>query len=61
MLFLLLLLITLIVSITVFFKLAIKFGNPKTTPTDVLDLDAIPRPAKEKEAMLREDPEELIV
>jgi hypothetical protein len=58
---LLLLLLVLIVSVTVFFKLAIKFGNPKTEPSDILDLNAIPRPAKEKEVLARADPEDLIV
>ncbi|MFK8160866.1 MAG: hypothetical protein AB8H12_00245 [Lewinella sp.] len=61
MVFLLLLLIVLVISVTAFFKLAIKFGNPESTSTDVLDLDAIPRKVKEKEAILREDPEDLIV
>jgi hypothetical protein len=59
--FFLFLLLVLIISVTVFFKLAIKFGNPKTEPSDILDLDTIPRPAKEKEALPREDPEDLIV
>lgn len=59
--FLLLLLLTLIVSVTVFFKLAIKFGNPKTAPTDMLDLDTIPRPVKAQEVLIQENPEDLIV
>lgn len=59
--FFLLLLVVLIISVTVFFKLAIKFGTPKEAPSDVLDLDAIPRSNKEKEVLARADPEDLIV
>jgi len=49
--FLLLLLLVLIVSVTVFFKLAIKFGTPKEPSSNLLYLDAIPRPNKEQEML----------
>ena len=55
------LILALAVSVALFFMLAIKFGNPKKASTDVLDLNSFPQPTKEKEVLLREDPEDLIV
>jgi hypothetical protein len=57
----LLLMLAVIVSIAIFFTLAIKFGNPSKASVAVFDLDSISRPTKEKSVMLLENPEDLIV
>lgn len=57
----LLLMLAVIVSVALFFMLAIKFGNQKTAPKDILDLDSIPRPIKEKEKVYVKNEDDLIV
>lgn len=57
---LLVIFLMLIVSVALFFMLAIKFGSRKQAPTEMLDLESFPK-QREKQAQYREDSEDLIV
>ena len=49
------------ISVVHFLKLAIQSGVFEKKSADSLDLDTFPEKTKEKEALPREDPEDLIV
>lgn len=57
----LLIIFVVMLSVAVFFLMAVKFGSAKDNVADVLDLDAIPRSReKDAEPLLLDDGEEYV-
>lgn len=57
----LLIVFVVMLSVAVFFFMAVKFGSAKDKVADVLDLDSIPRPQeKEAEPLLLDDEDEYV-